>query len=325
MNTFRTIGLLSFALTLSACGSKDGGDSGDPGSTTDPTTVPTTTTPTTPTTTPTNTTPTTALGSVLDVAASVGGFDTLLTAVDAAGLTETLNGDGPFTVLAPTDDAFAALPDGTLDALLADVPALTDTLLYHVIDGDVPSSEVVLASLVPTLNGSDVKVTVNGDVYINEAMVTLTDVEADNGVIHVLDAVLTPPGSIASIAAADPNFSTLVTALEAASLVETLDGAGTFTVFAPTNAAFDALPAGTLDGLLADIPALTDVLLYHVADTKLVAADVLAATSISMMSGDDAAVAMDGTTPTIAGAAISSTDIPANNGVIHVIDAVMLP
>jgi uncharacterized surface protein with fasciclin (FAS1) repeats len=326
MTTFKTIGLVSLALVLSACGSKDGGDSGDTTMTTPD--VPTTTTaPTTPTTNPTTpTTPTTSAGTVLDVAAAVGGFDTLIVAVDAAGLTDTLNGDGPFTVLAPTDDAFNALPAGVLDGLLADVPALTDTLLYHVVDGNVPSSDVVMASLVTTLNGSDVKVTLDGDdVFINDAQVTLTDVAADNGVIHVLDTVLTPPGSIADIAVADPNFSTLVTALAAADLVDTLSGDGTFTVFAPTNAAFDALPAGTLDSLLADIPALTDVLLYHVADTKMEAADVLAATSISMMSGDDAAVAMDGSTPTIAGAAISATDIPASNGVVHVIDAVMLP
>jgi uncharacterized surface protein with fasciclin (FAS1) repeats len=326
MTTFKTIGLVSLALVLSACGSKDGGDSGDTTMTTPD--VPTTTTaPTTPTTNPTTpTTPTTSAGTVLDVAAAVGGFDTLIVAVDAAGLTDTLNGDGPFTVLAPTDDAFNALPAGVLDGLLADVPALTDTLLYHVVDGNVPSSDVVMASLVATLNGSDVKVTLDGDdVFINDAQVTLTDVAADNGVIHVLDTVLTPPGSIADIAVADPNFSTLVTALAAADLVDTLSGDGTFTVFAPTNAAFDALPAGTLDSLLADIPALTDVLLYHVADTKMDAADVLAATSISMMSGDDAAVAMDGSTPTIAGAPISATDIPASNGVVHVIDAVMLP
>jgi uncharacterized surface protein with fasciclin (FAS1) repeats len=293
--------------------------------TTDPVTeTETETTQTTPTV-PTETTPTEDPGSLVDVAASAGSFEILLAAVDAAGLTETLDEGGPFTVLAPTDDAFGDLPEGTVEALLDDIDALTDILLYHVIDGTVPASDVQSFSLVPTLQGSDVKVTVDGSVFLNDAEVTTADVAANNGVIHVIDTVLLPPGSITDIAVSDPNFSTLVTALTAADLAGTLDGDGPFTVFAPTNAAFDALPPGTLDDLLEDIPTLTNTLLFHVAGDKLIAADVVTANSVAMLSGDSASVTDEGGQYFIAGSPISVTDIPASNGVIHVIDAVMLP
>lgn len=263
-------------------------------------------------------------GTIIGVATQAGDFTTLLAAVDAAGLTETLQGPGPFTVFAPTDEAFAKLPAGTVDALLADIPTLTDILLYHVVSGAVSGSEVADLSLVTTLNGVDVKVTTDGGVFINDAEVTVTDIETSNGMIHVIDTVLIPPSSITAIAAADPNFSTLVTALQAADLDVTLSTGGPYTVFAPTNAAFDKLPPGTLDALLNDIPRLTDVLLYHVHDGRLPAADVLASSSVSTLLMTDAAVANDGG-PTIGGAAIVATDIPARNGLIHVLDDVMLP
>ncbi len=262
---------------------------------------------------------------IVATADAAGDFTTLLAAVEAAGLTETLQGDGPLTVFAPTDAAFAALPDGTVDALLADIPALTDILLYHVVAGEVPASEVVGMSLVQTAQGSDFKVTVDGSVYINEAMVTTTDIEASNGIIHVIDAVILPPASIAEIAASTPDFSTLVTALEAADLVGTLAGEGTFTVFAPTNAAFEALPEGTVQSLLNDIPALTEVLLYHVLGEKLPAADVVSRSSVTTLAGEDANIVVDGEVVVIAGADVVVTDIPASNGVIHIVDAVMIP
>ncbi|MCO4747371.1 MAG: fasciclin domain-containing protein [Proteobacteria bacterium] len=264
-------------------------------------------------------------GSLIDVAEDAGDFTTLLAAVDAAGLTGTLSDEGPFTVLAPTDNAFSALPDGTVEALLADVPALTDILLYHVVNGEVPASAVVDASLVTTLNGVDFKVSVDGDVYINDAMVTVTDIEADNGIIHVIDTVLLPPPTITDIAVADDQFSTLVAALTAADLADTLAGEGPYTVFAPTNAAFDALPDGTVSGLLNDIPALTNILLYHVVASKEAAADVVSSNELTTAQGSGAMVSSDSAGVYIAGAKISITDIPARNGVIHVIDSVMIP
>lgn len=264
-------------------------------------------------------------GSIVDVATAAGDFGTLLAAVGAAGLEETLDSEGPFTVFAPTDDAFASLPDGTVDALLADVPALTDVLLYHVVPGALTSGNVVERSLVETAQGSEFRVTVDGGVFINEAEVIVTDVQADNGVIHVIDTVITPPGTIVDIASDDEQFEVLVAALTATNLVDTLDGPGPFTVFAPTDDAFAALPSGTVEALLGDVTALTDVLLYHVVDDKLPAETVVGESSIRTLQGSDAEVATDMNTVTIAGATIQITDIPASNGVIHVIDAVMIP
>ncbi|MDX1690722.1 MAG: fasciclin domain-containing protein, partial [Acidimicrobiia bacterium] len=107
--------------------------------------------------------------------------------------TDTLNGEGPFTVFAPTDEAFAALPEGTLESLLEDIPALTDILLYHVVPGEVPAADVVNLESATTAQGSDVQITVeDGTVFVDGAEVIMTDIEADNGIIHVIDAVITP-------------------------------------------------------------------------------------------------------------------------------------
>jgi transforming growth factor-beta-induced protein len=262
---------------------------------------------------------------IVETASAAGSFRTLLAAVEAAGLTETLRGDGPFTVFAPTDAAFAALPDGTVEALLADIPALTEILLYHVVAEEVPASQVAGRSLIGTVQGSDFNVSTDGGVFINEATVTATDIAASNGIIHVIDRVLLPPKTISEIAAASDDFTTLVAALGAAGLVETLAGEGPFTVFAPTNAAFAALPEGTVEGLLNDIPALTSILLFHVAGEKLPASAVVGSKSIVTLEGSSAPVALDASGATIAGARVSVTNIPAANGVIHVIDAVMIP
>jgi transforming growth factor-beta-induced protein len=138
-------------------------------------------------------------GTIAEVAAADGRFATLVAAVDAAGLGDALNGDDELTVFAPTDDAFAALPAGTVDDLLADPDgALTDVLTYHVVAGAVPASDVVTldGQMVETLNGQSVTISVDGDtVKVNEATVIITDVEASNGVIHVIDAVLVPTTS----------------------------------------------------------------------------------------------------------------------------------
>ena len=133
--------------------------------------------------------------TIVDVATEAGSFTTLLAAVEAAGLVETLQGDGPFTVFAPTDDAFAALPAGTVEALLADIPALTDILLYHVVAGEVLAADVVGLDAAATVQGSDIAISVaDGMVMLNgNATVVTTDIMADNGVIHVIDAVILPP------------------------------------------------------------------------------------------------------------------------------------
>ncbi|TVP42102.1 MAG: fasciclin domain-containing protein [Gemmatimonadales bacterium] len=135
-------------------------------------------------------------GSIVDVAAQAGSFETLLAAAAAAGLVETLDTGGPFTLFAPTDEAFAALPAGTLESLLADPDALRDILLYHVVSGRVTASDVAALNQATSLQGGSLQIMVhNGSVMVNDATVTATDIEASNGIIHVIDTVLIPGGN----------------------------------------------------------------------------------------------------------------------------------
>jgi len=137
---------------------------------------------------------------IVDVAVADGRFTTLVTAVTAAGLVDTLKSEGPFTVFAPTDDAFAALPEGTVESLLNDVPTLTDILLYHVVPGKVMAADVVNLSSADTVLGKPVSIKVEGDkVMINDAQVIITDIETSNGVIHVIDAVILPPADAPAV------------------------------------------------------------------------------------------------------------------------------
>ncbi|MGY6633062.1 MAG: fasciclin domain-containing protein [Alkalilacustris sp.] len=129
---------------------------------------------------------------IVDVAAGAGDFETLIAAVQAAGLEDTLRGDGPFTVFAPTDEAFAALPEGTLDALLADPEALTAILTYHVVPGAVMSGDLSDGMEAETVNGQSVTIGVGDTVTVDDATVVTADIEASNGVIHVIDAVILP-------------------------------------------------------------------------------------------------------------------------------------
>ena len=490
---------------------------------------------------------------IVDLAAADGRFSTLVTAVQAAGLVDTLKGDGPFTVFAPTDDAFAALPAGTVEGLLNDIPALTDVLLYHVVPGAVRAADVVNLDSATTAQGSDIKISVrDGEVYLNDTIkVIATDIEASNGVIHVIDGVLLPPAeamaaetqlesepvhirvahfspdtpavdvfvngeaaiqslefpnitdwielpagtynlavapadagidsaaigpadfdlpagayitvaavgslqagtlkpqvlvedysniaegnarvsvfhaiedapavdvwangaaaitslgypgtlgnndgfytlevpagtydfqvvpsgktepvvldlpgttldantnyfvaavgtlanpsvqlaatsqammmgdeamtgnTIVDIAVNDGRFNTLVTALQAAGLVDTLKGDGPFTVFAPTDDAFAALPAGTVDGLLNDIPALKNVLLYHVVAGEDPASTVVTLDSAPTLEGAPVSISVrDGKVYLNDNVQVVTTDIQASNGIIHVIDGVLLP
>lgn len=130
---------------------------------------------------------------IVDTAVAAGSFTTLVAAVEAAGLVETLKGEGPFTVFAPTDEAFAALPEGTVEALLADPEALAAILTYHVVAGKVMSTDLSDGMTAATVNGAEITIGTEGGVTVNEANVTAADIEASNGVIHVLDAVILPP------------------------------------------------------------------------------------------------------------------------------------
>lgn len=486
---------------------------------------------------------------IVDIAVADGRFETLVAAVTAADLVDTLKGEGPFTVFAPTDDAFAALPEGTVAALLEDIPTLTDILLYHVVPGKALAADVVGLESVTTVQGTDIsiEVTDEGVILNGNVKVIITDIEASNGVIHVIDGVLMPdmmmdemddsmhirvahfspdtpavdvyvngevaiealefpmvtdwiklpagsynlavaptgmmledaaigpadfdleagtwitvaavgsleagtlapaiivedyselaegnarvnvfhaiedapavdvwagdsalitqlafPGSadndgmasldvpagsydlqvvptgetepvvldlsgteltanmyyfvaavgtlsdpsvvvvatdlekmmmmedgmmdagtIVDIAVADGRFETLVAAVTAADLVETLSGEGPFTVFAPNDDAFAALPEGTVEALLADIPTLTDILLYHVVAGKVMAEDVMGMESATTVQGSDISISVSEAGVMLNGnVKVIITDILASNGVIHVIDAVLMP
>ncbi len=285
--------------------------------------------------------------SIVDIAVENEGFSTLVAAVQAAGLVDTLAGEGPYTVFAPTNEAFDKLfaelaPLGITPAdLLANEELLTSVLLYHVAPGEIYSPEVIATGTLTMADGNVATAYLDGGTaYINGARISNVDIPASNGVIHVIDEVILPPSvralmapaefdaSIVDIAVENEGFSTLVAAAQAAGLVDTLAGEGPYTIFAPTNDAFEAalsdLGISAAD-LLADTDLLTAVLLYHVAPGEYFAGDVLAEGSLTMADGSTADVAIEDGMVTIDGAPISNANINVSNGVIHVIDYVMLP
>jgi uncharacterized surface protein with fasciclin (FAS1) repeats/predicted lipoprotein with Yx(FWY)xxD motif len=269
--------------------------------------------------------------TVVDIIVGSDDHGTLATAVTEAGLVETLQGEGPFTVFAPTDAAFAALPEGLLEDLLADPSGdLTSILLYHVVAGKAMSTDLSDGQEIETVFGADIVVTINDDgVFINDAQVTVADLEAQNGVVHVIDAVLVPdlrPATVVDIIVGSDDHGTLATAVTEAGLVETLQGEGPFTVFAPTDAAFAALPEGTLEALLDDAEgALTDILLYHVVAGKAMSTDLSDGQEIETVFGADIVVTINEDGVFINDAQVTVADLEAQNGVVHVIDAVLIP
>jgi uncharacterized surface protein with fasciclin (FAS1) repeats len=279
--------------------------------------------------------------TITATAVADGRFETLVTALQATGLDATLDDESAtFTVFAPTDDAFAALGEEAINGLLADTDTLRDILLYHVISGQAVSAETAISlapGTVEMANGDEAALRLEGDaLFINMSEVIITDIATSNGVIHVIDAVLTPPeeaepapGSIVDVAVSAGDFSTLVTALQATGLDTVLaDETATFTVFAPTDAAFDALGEDTIAALLGDTDTLRDILLYHVITGQAVDSTTalsLAGASAEMANGDEAAITVVDGDLFIDGAQVIATDIAASNGVVHVIDTVMSP
>lgn len=292
------------------------------------------------------------LPTITDLVVGNDNFDTLETAVVAAGLADTLASAGPYTVFAPTDAAFAALDSVTLNAALDDPTGLlTQVLLYHVISGDIGADTMFTLAGANTLQGQRLNVkNFEGDIYLNdEVKIVTNDIIASNGRVHVIDAVLLPPSgsdmsdaetaelpaagdeftrpelpTIATIAAGDDRFETLVSALGQAGLVDTLNQPGPYTVFAPTDAAFAKLPAGTLDSLT---PAqLTDILLYHVVSGDVGSDIVLTLNEATTVNGAPVRIKFfDGDVYLNDEVKVIITDIVAANGVIHVIDTVLLP
>ncbi len=270
-----------------------------------------------------------AQNTVVDVVVNSPDHNTLEAAVIAADLATTLSGPGPFTVFAPTDAAFEALPMGTVDALLQDPSGdLTQILLYHVLSGQVLSSDLSNGQMATTINGKDINVTIdNGNVFINNAQVTVADIPADNGVVHVINAVLLPPRTtVVDVVVNSPDHNTLEAAVIAADLATTLSGDGPFTVFAPTDAAFEALPMGTVEALLQDPSGdLTDILLYHVVSAEAPSSSLSTGQTIATVNGKAITVLIENGDVFINNARVTVADIATDNGIVHVIDAVLLP
>ena len=301
---------LTLAAALAACGSS----SDDPATTTEP--------------------------NLVALAQSNPNLSILVEAVVAADLQGTLSGTGPFTVFAPTNAAFAALLTelGISKAdLLANKPLLTAVLTYHVLPARVLKSGVPLGKAITTVQGGVFKIDqVGSDLVITDgrnrtAKITATDIAAANGVVHVIDRVILPADkNIVETAQAIPDFSILVEAVVAANLQGTLSGAGPFTVFAPTNAAFadllTELGVSKAD-LLADTALLTKVLTYHVLAGRVLKADVVPGTQPATVEGETFSIdsSLVVTDKRMRTAHIVATDVLTSNGVIHVLDKVILP
>jgi transforming growth factor-beta-induced protein len=270
--------------------------------------------------------------SIAETAAKAGTFGTLLKAAEVAGLSETLSGHGALTVFAPSDDAFAKLPEGTVAGLLENPERLRTVLLYHIVDGKVGAADVGGLKTAKSLMGQSLAVDASDGVRINNAKVTKADITCSNGVIHVVDTVLIPK-DIVDIAAGADGFKTLVTALKAAGLVDTLKGDGPFTVFAPTDDAFAKLPSGTIPMLLQpeNKAKLTAILTNHVVAGSVMAEQAVTLPSAKTLGGSDLPITVKKDQSgkvvgvQIGGANIVQTDIVGLNGVIHVIDTVLVP
>ena len=267
-------------------------------------------------------------------AEATGSHDSLVAALAHAGLVETLQGDGPFTVFAPTDAAFeaAGIDLSTFDTE-AENETLSDILLYHVISGAVDAANVTDGMVATMVNGDNATFAVtNETVMINNANVTTQDVAASNGIIHIIDKVLLPPAEepaledISGVAAGTGVHDSLVAALAHAGLVATLQGDGPFTVFAPTDEAFAeaGIDLSTFDNDEANA-TLTDILTYHVYAGSVAAADVTDGMVATMVNGDDATFTVVNGTVMVGGATVTTADVAASNGVIHVIDKVLMP
>lgn len=268
---------------------------------------------------------------IIDTAVSAGSFKTLAAALEAAGLVESLKGKGPFTVFAPTDAAFAALPKGTLESLLdpKNKATLQAILTYHVVQGAVSSADVVKLKNAVTLNGQRIDILASdAGVKIENAKVTTTDIRCSNGVIHVIDAVILPSSKdIVATAVEAGKFKTLAKALEAAGLVEALQGKGPFTMFAPTDEAFARLPAGTVESLLepANKEKLAAILKYHVVSGRVYSDAAAKGASVASLNGAKLRTRGDQGQVFVNEARVITADIETANGVVHVIDSVLIP
>jgi len=270
------------------------------------------------------------LKNIVETASENADFETLVTAVVAANLATTLsNEDAQFTVFAPTDAAFAALDPTFLANLVNnDTANLTKILTYHVVTGKTMSTDLSNGMRVKTVQGKQITIKIeNGKVYIDNAMVTTADIACSNGVIHVIDAVIVPKDNIVETAIGNTDFETLVTAVVAANLATTLSNEDAqFTVFAPTDAAFAALDPTFLANLVNnDTANLTKILTYHVVTGKTMSTDLSDNMTVATVEGSTITITIDNGKVYVNDAMVILADIECSNGVIHVIDTVIVP
>jgi uncharacterized surface protein with fasciclin (FAS1) repeats len=270
--------------------------------------------------------------TIVETAVAAGNFKTLATLLTNAGLVEALNGKGPFTVFAPTDEAFAKLPKEVVADLMKpeNKAMLASILTYHVVPAKAMAKDVVGMKNATTLQGQRVDIkTKDGKVMVDGATVTATDIACSNGVIHVIDSVILPVDmDITKVAAKAGSFKTLLAALDAAGLTETFRGKGPFTVLAPTDEAFAKLPKGTIETLLKpeNKAQLVAILSAHVVPSVAAYSDqVMKMKEVPTLGGSPLAVKVEGGKVMIGGATVVIADVEASNGVIHAIDTVILP
>lgn len=273
-----------------------------------------------------------APGTIVDIAVGAEDFSILTELVVEAGLQDLLASEGPFTVFAPNNAAFEKLPEGTIETLKGDKELLTKILSYHVVPGSLTADKVLAESNLTSANELTLNVSSNEEgAFINDSKIITTDIIASNGVVHAIDTVLMPMteapenDTIVDIAAGNEDFSILVDLVVEAGLAELLSGEGPFTVFAPTNAAFEKIPAKKLEEIRGDKDLLTKILTYHVVPKKLLAEDVLDMRTIRTANHLRLHVRQNKVGAFINNSQIIDTNIVGDNGVIHVIDAVLIP
>jgi transforming growth factor-beta-induced protein len=268
---------------------------------------------------------------IVETALAAGSFKTLAAALQAGELVGALKGKGPFTVFAPTDEAFARLPEGTVRDLLKpeNRATLQAILSFHVVPGEFMARQVVEMPFAPTLNGQRVSISMTeGEVRVQGAKVLKTDISCSNGVIHVIDSVILPnQEDIVATAVAAGSFKTLAAALQAAGLVEALQGKGPFTVFAPSDEAFARLPEGTVRDLLKpeNKERLAQILKFHVVSGRVYSDAAAKGAEVETLAGRKLKTASRDGGVWVGSSKVVKADIETSNGVIHVIDAVMLP
>lgn len=260
-------------------------------------------------------------------------LSTLAKAIQASDLLNTLDDEGPYTLFAPSDAAFDAFPDYSVDQLLLkeNRETLNEILKYHTLPGTIKTQDLTNGQSAATVQGEKVVINAEGTIKVNGATVSTANLEADNGVIHIIDEVLLPLSmqkkTIAQLAIGDERLSTLVSALKKADLVKTLQSKGPFTVFAPTNEAFAALPEGILASLLKpeNKELLASLLSYHVVANPLMAEDLMEGVELISIQGEPFTVELTENGTTVGGATVISPDVSASNGVVHVVNTVMIP